>query len=143
MRKGRDLNRFDPQRGVRENALFLLAPSSVTRRYAHGDPQALCEKVGGVRRGPQPIRGMTAEGFLARLKNGKAVNCVYRLGELSGLISSWRYDDAFVLTWEECRDGDQEDEHLYTRDELHRFVLAEEVLAFVETAGYPPSRFGP
>jgi hypothetical protein len=86
---------------------------------------------------------MTAEGFLARLRNGKAVNCTYRLGELSGLLSAWRYDDAFVLTWEECRDGDQENEHLYTRDELHRFALAEEVLAFVEKAGYPPSRFGP
>jgi hypothetical protein len=94
-------------------------------------------------RGPQPIRGMTAEGFLARLRRGKAVNCVYSSGELEGLVSAWSYDDAFVLTWEECRAGEQANEHLYTRDERHRFSTAEEVLTFVEAAGYPAGRFGP
>lgn len=94
-------------------------------------------------RGPQLIRGMTSEGFLARLRGGKAVNCVYRSGGLEGLVSAWRYDDAFVLTWEECRAGDQANEHLYTRDERHRFTTAEAVLAFVEQAGFPAGRFGP
>ncbi len=86
---------------------------------------------------------MTAEGFLARLRDGRVVNCTYHLDEIAGLISAWRYGEGFVLTWEECRDGEQFNEHLYTRDEIHRFALADEVLAFVEEAGYPPSCFGP
>lgn len=86
---------------------------------------------------------MTPEGFRDRLSAGKAVNCVYRAGELAGLISAWGYDGGFVLTWEECRDGDQYDESAYTRDERHRFATAEEVLTFVEDRGYPASRFEP
>ena len=61
---------------------------------------------------------MTSEGFLRRLRTGKVVNCIYRLGELAGLISAWPHDGGFVLTWEECRDGDQYNEHAYTRDEF-------------------------
>jgi len=86
---------------------------------------------------------MTPEGFLRRLHARKAVNCTYRNGELSGLISAWAYKDGFVLTWEECRDGHQEDESLYTRDERREFASAEEVLAFVESSGFPSGRFAP
>jgi len=91
----------------------------------------------------QAVRGLSREGFLRRLDAGKAVNCVYRAGELSGLLSAWRHEEEFVLTWEECRDGDQSNENLYTRDERHRFAAAEAVLKFLEQAGYPASRFGP
>lgn len=88
--------------------------------------------------------GMTPEGFLRRLRAGKAVNCVYRRDEEhTGLISAWAYDGRFVLTWEECRDGDQFNEHAYTRDERHEIASAEEVLAFVERSGYPASTFRP
>jgi hypothetical protein len=78
---------------------------------------------------------MSTDGFLLRLRSGKAVNCVYRLNDLVGLISSWLHDGAFVLTWEECRDGDQYNEQAYTRDKRHQFETAEQVLAFVEQAG--------
>jgi hypothetical protein len=86
---------------------------------------------------------MTPEGFLRRLGAGKVVNCVYRRDGLSGLISAWPHGGGFVLTWEECRNGDQYNEHAYTRDERHVFEKAEDVLAFVERAGYPASEFGP
>lgn len=86
---------------------------------------------------------MTADGFRERLQAGTVVNCTYREGELAGLISAWRYAGAFVLTWEECRDGDQYNEASYTRDERHRFATAGEVLAFVEQAGYPAACFDP
>lgn len=87
---------------------------------------------------------LTTEGFLRRLRLGKAVNCVYRRGEEhQGLISSWLYDGRFILTWEECRDGDINNEHAYTRDERYEFASAEEVLAFVEGSGYPASAFSP
>jgi len=87
--------------------------------------------------------GMTSEGFLRRLHAGKAVNCTYRQGELSGLVAAWPHGDGFVLTWEECQEGDQYNEHAYTRDERHVFNTAEEVLAFVQQAGHPASAFGP
>ncbi|WP_165250421.1 hypothetical protein [Paludisphaera soli] len=86
---------------------------------------------------------MTSEGFLRRLRSGKSVNCIYQEGGQSGLISAWAHDGAFVLTWEACQDGRQFDEHAYTRDERHRFLTAEEVLAFVEHGGHPASTFGP
>jgi hypothetical protein len=93
--------------------------------------------------GGQEVRGLTAAGFLRRLGAGRAVNCIYRTGELAGLISAWRYEAEFVLTWEECRDGDQENENLYTRDERRLFGAPEAVLEFVEGAGFPASSFGP
>jgi hypothetical protein len=71
---------------------------------------------------------MSPDGFLRRLLSGKAVNCVYRAGELTGLISAWPNGGGFVLTWEECRDGDQYNEHGYTRDERHQFGTADQVL---------------
>jgi len=72
---------------------------------------------------------MTSVGYLRWLPTGTVVNCTYRRGELAG------------LTWEECRDGDQYDEHAYTRDERHQFGTADEVL---ERPGSPspPSTAG-
>lgn len=87
--------------------------------------------------------GLTTEGFLRRLNAGKSVNCTYRKGELVGLIAAWRYEGRFILTWEECREGDVENEELYTRDERHEIATPEEVLAFVERNGYPASSFTP
>ena len=86
---------------------------------------------------------MTPEGFLRRLRDGRAVNCVYRSGELEGLISAWRHEGRFILTWEECPAGQEYDESTYTRDERHEFATAEDVLAFVESSGHPPSAFSP
>jgi len=86
---------------------------------------------------------MSSEGFLRRLRTGKVVNCAYEAGEMAGLISAWPLGGGFVLNWEECRDGDQYNEHVYTRDERHQFGTPEQVLAFVEQAGYPASVFSP
>jgi hypothetical protein len=86
---------------------------------------------------------MTSDGFLRRLRVGKSVNCVYRRERLTGLIAAWPYEDRFVLTWEECPEGQQYDESTYTRDERHLFGTAEEVLAFAEQRGFPATVFGP
>lgn len=87
---------------------------------------------------------MSREGFLRRLHAGKAVNCIYRRGDdHSGLISAWAYEGRFILTWEECRDGDFNNEEAYTRDERYEFASPEEVLTFVEQRGHPPSAFKP
>jgi len=87
--------------------------------------------------------GMTPEGFLRRLRAGKAVNCPYRRGEMIGMISAWPHGGQFLLSWEECRESDQNDWEAYTRDELHEFETPEEVLAFVEQNSYPASAFSP
>jgi hypothetical protein len=86
---------------------------------------------------------MTSGGFLRWLHSGKTVNCVYSSSGLARLISAWPNNGVFVLTWEECREGEQYNEQNFTRDERHQFDTAEELLAFVEKAGYPPSAFSP
>jgi hypothetical protein len=87
--------------------------------------------------------GMSPDGFIRRISSGKAVNCTYKVGELAGLISAWPHSEGFILTWEECRNGDQYNEDSYSRDERHTFGTAEEVLAFVERSGFPASEFTP
>lgn len=86
---------------------------------------------------------MTSEGFLFRLNAGKVVNSTYHRGDLDGLLSAWFHDGHFVLTWEECPEGQQYDEHAYTRDERHTFATAWDVLAFVEANGFSPAQFDP
>ncbi|MGC4006342.1 MAG: hypothetical protein QM811_25765 [Pirellulales bacterium] len=86
---------------------------------------------------------MSPEGFLARLSAGKTVHCVYHTGNLEGLVSAWRLEDRYMLTWEECEKGDQFNENTYTRDERWEFESPEEVLSFIEQAGYPATRFTP
>ena len=86
---------------------------------------------------------LTTEGFLKRLRSGKAVNCEYRRGDIIGGIGAWFHDGKFVLTWEECRDVDIEDDAAYLRDDVLNFATAEEVLAFVEKSGFPATEFHP
>ena len=86
---------------------------------------------------------MSPEGFLRRLRSGKAVNCIYRIGDLEGLISACRCESGYVLTWEEGRIGDQYNEPAYTRDERRQFETAEQLLAYAEQAGFAPSAFAP
>jgi len=87
--------------------------------------------------------GLSPHEFLMRLRERSAVNCTYRTGDLTGLVSSWDHEGRFVLTWEECREGDQYDEHVYTRDDRLSFESAEAVLAFAERSGYPASALTP
>ena len=86
---------------------------------------------------------MTPNEFLKRLQSGKAVNCIYRNDDLVGLINAWLYEGTFILTWEECKYGGQNDEETCSRDERRKFQTAEEVLAFVEKSGYGADAFRP
>lgn len=86
---------------------------------------------------------MAEEGFLWRLRSGKSVNCIYRRGHQSGLISAWAHGNGSALTWEERRDCDQYNEHAYTRDKRHEFAAVETVLAFVERNGSSATDFAP
>ena len=86
---------------------------------------------------------MTRGGLLRRLEDGRVANHRYVQGVLRGLVSAWRHQGRFVLTWEECRDGNQHDEYAYTRDERHLFANAEELVAFVEQRGLAAEDFHP
>ncbi len=85
---------------------------------------------------------MKRAAFLQRLRDGSAVGHQYRAPEgQAGQISLWKHEGRIVLTWEECRDGDQFNENRYTRDEIHHFDTAEEALSFVEASGFNPEKF--
>jgi hypothetical protein len=57
---------------------------------------------------------MKIETLCQRLREGKSVNYLYEAEGNQGLVSAWRYENIFVLAWEECTDGDQYDEDNYT-----------------------------
>ena len=40
---------------------------------------------------------MSPDGFLRRIGSGKVVSCIYRTGELAGLISAWPHDGSSSL----------------------------------------------
>jgi hypothetical protein len=86
---------------------------------------------------------VTRGGLLQRLQNGRPADHRYAQGPLRGLVSAWRHEGRFVLTWEESRSGDQHNEHAYTRDERHLFTTAEELVAFVEQQGLTAEDFRP
>lgn len=50
---------------------------------------------------------MKKEFFLLRLEAGKACHFKYNLKGIAGLINVWKHNDSFILTWEECENGDQ------------------------------------
>jgi len=84
---------------------------------------------------------MTTDDFLQGLRSGSGVNCIFRAGDLGGMIAVYPFNGVFVLHWEEYRDEEHRNRGDYRRDEMHRFEAAEDVLAFVERSGYPASGF--
>jgi hypothetical protein len=59
------------------------------------------------------------------------------------MVSAWRYNDTFVLTWEECKLGDVSNENNYTRDERHIFATPSDVLDFITQNGLSATDFHP
>ncbi len=86
---------------------------------------------------------MKAATFRQRLEAGKSVSYLYHTEDKAGVINLWRYGGQFVLTWEECRDGDQYNEQNYTRDETLRFDTLEAVEAFLAQNALLPEHFTP
>ena len=78
---------------------------------------------------------MTEEMFINFLNRHQALGYNYKRDGLAGLINVWYHKDKFILTWEECKDGDQFNESNYTRDERHEFSYAIDVTLYLRTAG--------
>ena len=85
-------------------------------------------------------KAMTEQAFRQFLSH-RAVNYVYKDAGLAGLISIWPHEGMFVLTWEECDDGDQYNEHGYTRDEVQHFRDLDAVVAYLHGCDVEPERF--
>lgn len=86
---------------------------------------------------------MTAATFLQRIESGKANHRIRKSDGLESLVSVWKHDGSYVVTWEECPAGGQYDESGYTRDEVHRFGSVEELMAFLAEDGLAVEEFGP
>jgi hypothetical protein len=81
------------------------------------------------------------EPLRAALESGQGISAVFRRGRLQSLVEAWKHDGHYVVTWEEARDGDQYNEHAYTRDHLENFASPEDVFAFFEEHGIDLSLF--
>ena len=78
---------------------------------------------------------MSSETYRKRLEAGRCNNLLYTGGEREGLVSVWKHQETFVLTWEECPKGGQYDESSYTRDQRHVFASVDEVFRFLDDNG--------
>lgn len=74
---------------------------------------------------------------------GKPVNHVYQREDLVGWVNIWRIAEGFVITWEECRRGDEYNEHLYTIDVRKVFDSVDAVIAFLAENGFSVENFRP
>ncbi|HEX8238004.1 MAG TPA: hypothetical protein VF600_18840 [Abditibacteriaceae bacterium] len=84
---------------------------------------------------------MKLETFRQRLSKGKSSGYGYEVDGKIGFIAVWRYEDVFVLTWEEFSVGQFYNEENYTRDEVHHFATVDAVLQFLETNSVAPTWF--
>jgi len=80
--------------------------------------------------------------FLEKIET-KGCSYIYTNGNLTGLVNVYTYEDLIVLTWEECPIGEQYDESLYTKDEVHHFKTVEEIEVFFKKRNINYSLFSP
>ncbi len=86
---------------------------------------------------------MSPTTFRDRLEAGKANNHLYEVDDRQGLVSVWKLDDRWIMTWEECPRGQQFDEASYTRDEVHHFASFAALIEFLAARNLTPAVFRP
>ena len=86
---------------------------------------------------------MSPETFRKRLEAGRCNNPLYTERDREGLVSVWKHQKTFVLTWEECPTGGQYDESSYTRDQRHVLASVDEVFQFLVDNGLTVDAFRP
>jgi hypothetical protein len=86
---------------------------------------------------------MKLETFKSRIENGKCNSLVYAANGKEGLISVWKHEGSYILTWEECLPGQQYDEAEYTRDDRRVFCSVDELIEHLRAEGVDPERFTP
>ena len=78
---------------------------------------------------------MRKQVFVDRLNSRRAISYRYTSVNLAGLVNIWFHKNHFVLSWEECKDGDQWNENNCNRDEIHSFADVDAVVKFLENSG--------
>jgi len=86
---------------------------------------------------------MTHKTFEERLEIGKVNHLVYTSNGREGLVSVWKYQSEYILTWEECPAGKQYDESSYCRDDRHTFSCPDDISIFLSRNGLDINSFGP
>lgn len=86
---------------------------------------------------------MTEDKFRDFLIKHRALGYKYKDAGLAGLINVWFYENKFVLTWEECRDGDQFNESNYTRDDRYELPDVNSVVELLHESGVDITHFKP
>lgn len=86
---------------------------------------------------------MTEQKLRERLNKHRAVSYRYKNGKLAGLVNTWFYQEHFILTWEECKDGDQHNEDNYTRDDVLNFPDVDALFDYLRASGVELALFSP
>ncbi|MEZ6049414.1 MAG: hypothetical protein R3C11_28305 [Planctomycetaceae bacterium] len=79
--------------------------------------------------------------FIDSINNLHVLSQDYRNEPLVGLIQIWKHADKIVLTWEECKDGNQRNEYLYTRDVHMKFEDTNELFEYLKDNGLSVENF--
>ena len=85
----------------------------------------------------------TTETFIAHLKQNKEWNFHFEDEKVEGNVNIWMHDDQFILTWQEFPPGEEDSEHLYTKDERHAFNTSAELIEFLENQKLYLAEFEP
>ena len=83
---------------------------------------------------------MTSNEFVQNLRSGESVFCIREAGTLVNTLAVYPWHEAYIFHWEECEE-DRRNRQAYTRNEITRFEEANDILAYVESCGYPASGF--
>ena len=86
---------------------------------------------------------MTEQGFLKRLESRKTNILSFIQGANEVVVSIWKYENKYVLTWEVYPEGSFHDESTYLKDEVHNFGCTKQLITFIKTNGFDLSKFTP
>lgn len=79
--------------------------------------------------------------FIDTIENRIALNYLYSTSTIEGLVTVWKHELKYVLTWEECPPGEQYDESRYTRDDVFHFTTTDDLLKFLADSQILIDRF--
>ncbi|MBQ4831570.1 hypothetical protein J8L84_20030 [Alteromonas sp. MMG017] len=86
---------------------------------------------------------MTEQGFLKRLESSKTNILSFIQGTNEVVVSIWKYENKYVLTWEVYPKGMFHDESTYLKDDIHNFDCSRTLINFIKTNGFDLSKFTP
>jgi hypothetical protein len=86
---------------------------------------------------------MKREGLIKRLEAGKASVYKYSKNGLNGMVNIWKYNNDYIITWEECEGENHWNESAYTKDERYKLPNVAEVMSFIDEHSLDIDNFKP